>query len=233
MFREFKYCAESFLDVLYPRVCKGCNLALFQHEKYICFICLSKLPITNSWNQNFNPMQLIFKGRMKFIYQYGFLNFEKKGITQQLMHQIKYHKEIDLAIYLGRLFANEIKNLKHPVEYLVPIPLHAKKYKKRGFNQAMKIAMGIQEVWDIPILEHGLVKTVDNVSQTTMTRANKFSNVKNAYEWNAENISPDAHIMLIDDVCTTGSTIESCGLTLQEASYKYISAGTLAVVSPL
>lgn len=233
MFKELRYSAESFLDVLYPRVCKACSLALFQHEQQICLNCLSRLPVTASWKQNFNPMELIFKGRMRFIYQYSFLNFEKKGLTQQLMHQIKYHKQIDLAMYLGRLFANEIQEISQSIDYLVPIPLHRKKYKKRGFNQAMKIAKGFQDIWDVPILEHGLVKTIDNVSQTTMSRANKFSNVKNTYDWDGLDVSKDAHLMLIDDVCTTGSTLEACGITLQKASFTNISVSTLAVVSPL
>lgn len=235
MLNNLKYSIESFVDIFFPRHCKLCNIALTYQETEICILCFADLPFTYSWEKkHYNPMKLIFEGRFNFHYQYALLNFEKKGIAQKLIHHIKYNNEQQLAFYLGSLFGQAFNFIHKTIDYLLPVPLHPKKLKKRGFNQALLIAQGIQSIWHLPILTNTLIKSVDNISQTTLNRQEKIKNVQNVFSLNACELPHlNKHIMLIDDVCTTGATIESCALTLSASSIKKISVGTIAVVSPL
>lgn len=228
------YSIESLVDIIFPRYCKICARALIHQELEICTGCYMNLPITHSWKNSYNPMEKIFSGRVKFHHQFALLNFEKKGVTQKLMHQIKYKEEKSLAIYLGSLLGQALITLKNEIDLLVPIPLHPKKLKRRGFNQAQLIAEGISKVWETPISYHLLTKTVDNVSQTTLSRKDKFLNVQDVFTFQSHALTlSNPHIMLVDDVCTTGSTLESCALSLQQSLINKISVATLAVVSQI
>lgn len=221
---------KAILEVLFPRYCINCKDALMYKEKHFCTLCRLKLPKTELWEMKYNPLKRLLKGRCEVNEAYSLLLFQQDGITQKLMHEIKYNGNKHLAQHLGQILAKHIVIKKNNFDYLVPVPLHKKKLKQRGYNQAEEIAKGFQQVWGTEILNKHLIKTKNNVSQTTQNRVNKFENVENVYAWNGMHISKNKSLLLIDDVCTTGATLESCILTLNKAGYTQISIATAAIV---
>src|SRR5690625_312171 len=221
---------KAFLEILFPRYCINCKDALYHKEIHFCTLCRIQLPKTKLWEMKYNPLKKLLKGRCELNDAYSLLVFQQTGITQKLMHEIKYNRNKKLAQYLGMILAKHIEFKKENYDYLIPVPLHKKKLKQRGYNQAEEIAKGFNQLWGTEILKNHLVKIKNNVSQTTQSRIHKFKNVEDVYAWNGNSIQKNKSLLLIDDVCTTGATLESCILTLNKAGYTNISIATAAMV---
>jgi ComF family protein len=207
---------ESLLHLLFPHLCEGCGLSGLTADEYLCLQCYLKLPETLFFNYNNNPVERIFFGRLKIENSGALFYFTKGSLIQKLMHEFKYKRNEELGYFLGRIMGNSIKSSNRftEIEFVIPVPLHAKKQQKRGFNQAAILARAIGKVLNVPVIENAITKNQDSGSQTKKNRMERWLNVEGKYEIVNTEILKGKNILLIDDVITTGATIESCGKTL-------------------
>lgn len=194
-------------------------------ESIICTHCLSALPYTDFHTYSDNPVEKLFWGKAPLKSATSLFYFNKGNRVQRLMHQLKYHKDQEVGITLGRMLGNRIKDCDRfsGIDRVVPVPLHPKKLKKRGFNQSELIARGIAETTGIILDTTTLVRRVNTATQTRKSRFDRYENVKGVFE--LKNFKPSSckHILLVDDVITTGSTLESCIVTWQKSAQVEVS----------
>lgn len=231
-FKSVGIFSECLSDVLFPPHCIVCESGLYQGETDVCSVCLSNLPVVN---EDYSPeslyLRLSVELRPSFVWAY--LLFDSKNKTQKILHAIKYGDSPDIAVRLAAIWADRIKEslLNSGIDMIVPIPLHASKMRKRGYNQATKIAEGIQKVTGWEIEEQVLFRKRNLFVQARSKRVKRFENVKQVYAIrNTEKIK-GKHILLVDDVLTTGATLEACGILLKNAGAAKVSVALLAMVA--
>jgi ComF family protein len=221
---------NDFVHLLFPEYCPGCSGHLGKYEKLICTGCLLKLPKANLAGMKDNPVEKLFWGRMEVERASAFLQFSKGGMVQRLLHDLKYNGNQALGEKLGRLMADELK--AHPwcddVDAIIPVPLHPKKMKLRGFNQAKCIADGMSEIWDKPVSTGNLIRKIHNPTQTQKSRYARWQNTSNIFDVRKPHAFEGKHLVLVDDVVTTGSTIEACALQLAKIEGVKISVASVA-----
>jgi competence protein ComFC len=202
---------------IYPTFCLHCSATLPSQQNYLCLRCKNDLPFT--YFENYNEPQLIdklFWGRADLVSTYALLFFKKDSSTQTLMHQLKYKNKVNLGIYLGKMLAQKYStDTNTMIDFLVPIPLHPLKKYKRGYNQSECLAAGISEIWNIEVNASSLLRGVNAESQTKKGRYGRWNNVSDAFVLADKTKLENKHIALIDDVITTGATIEACVKLLQ------------------
>ena len=220
----------DFLNLFFPNLCQACDKPLVRKENILCISCLYKLPKTNFELHENNPISRIFWGRANIHAATSFLFFNKGGHVQKLIHQFKYKGNKETGRYLGELLGNDLKksSLFNTIDLIIPVPLHKKKLHKRGFNQSDIIAEGISKSMLIPANTDILHRLEHTDTQTKKARYTRWENVKGKFGViNAEKLE-GKHILLIDDVLTTGATLESCAQTLLEVPQTTVSVATLA-----
>ena len=221
---------HSILNLFYPRVCAACGDSLHKNEETVCLKCRYTLPRTSYELNPDNPLMQIFYGRVKFHAVTACFFFAKSGKVQRLIHQLKYKGNKEAGIFLGQQIGESIKEapLFQGIDYLIPVPLHPKREKKRGYNQSLIIAQGISEVTGIPIGDKYLVRAVYTETQTKKSAEERFKNVKDIFELRFADELKGKHVLLVDDVLTTGATLESCAHQLENIPGIMISAATAA-----
>ncbi len=221
---------NDFLSLLYPETCPACGKVLLMGEKIICTSCFYKLPRTNFHMMDQNPMHEMFAGRIVLEQILAFLNFQKGGMVQRLIHEFKYKNRKEIGFVLGEIYANELRQIEwvNSVDYLIPIPLHNKKLKKRGFNQSEEFAAGISKVLDIPMKCDLLNRIKFSETQTKKGKYKRWENVKDIFEVTKPELIKNCHILLIDDVITTGATMEAAGECLKQIENVKLSVAALA-----
>ncbi len=221
---------SDFVNLFFPNVCNACGNVLSKDEQVICLLCNYKLPKTNFHKYEENPVSRIFWGRVNIHAATSFLFFNKGGNVQKLIHQLKYKGNKAVGEHLGELFGNSLMNseLFGDIDAIVPVPLHKKKLKTRGFNQSDIIATGIGRSMKIPVLFNVLTRTKHTGTQTNKARYNRWKNVDGKFMLiNTEKLN-GKHLLLIDDVLTTGATLEACAQTLMLIKRVKISMATVA-----
>lgn len=219
------------MDIFYPRVCIICLNALVRGEEHVCISCLNKLPRTNYHISEKHDLEQRFWGIVPIERVCSFFYFQNEGV-RILIHEIKYRGGKCCAAYIARCYAAEIdeSGFFDGVDYLIPVPLHKKRMKERGFNQSSWIAKGISEVTSVEVAEDVIERIVYNQTQTKITREHRWENVQSIFNLvNKEKIK-DKHILLIDDVLTTGATLIECAKELQKEPSVRVSILTLAFV---
>jgi len=221
---------KDLLNVFFPNICKACGNALYQQEKVICLSCLFKLPKTGFHLHDENPVSRVFWGRVDLQAATSFLFFSKGGKVQHLIHALKYKGSRETGVYLGNLFGTDLlkSELYNSIDLVIPVPLHPKKQHKRGFNQSDCIAVGIGQAMKVPAITDKLIRTTHTSSQTKKSRESRWDNVKGVFEVAAPLTLENKHILLVDDVLTTGATLESCAETLLSIQGVRVSVATLA-----
>ena len=203
---------DDFISLVYPKVCIHCENSLNKHEYFLCLFCQDDLPLTGFFNLRENPVEMIFKGRVKIEFAGSLLRFESGNKTRNILHHLKYKNSPEIGVHFGRLMAGELlksSNFKMP-DNIVPVPLHKSKLKNRGYNQSACLGMGLSEVLNIPMKEDIIFRDKKTSTQTKKNRRERWENVESVFRVNSEAIKDNDYILLVDDVVTTGATIEAC-----------------------
>ena len=226
----FRDWLHSILNLFYPRVCAACGETLLKDEETVCLKCRYLLPKTGYELNPDNPLAQAFYGRVKFHAVTVCFFFAKTGKVQHIIHQLKYKGNKEAGVFLGQQLGETIKDAPQfqGIDYLIPVPLHPKRERQRGYNQSLMIARGIHEVTGIPIGDKYLVRTAYTETQTHKTAEQRFKNVKDIFVVRFPEELNGKHVLLIDDVLTTGATLESCAHQLETVPGITISAATAA-----
>jgi len=219
---SYKELKNSLLHILFPHVCDGCGSDIVDEGSSLCMKCITEMPETNFHLHANNPVEKIFWGRLPVISATAQYYFVKESLMQRLMHQLKYKGNKELGKQLGRLMGYELQktNRFNKPDFLVPLPLFASKEKRRGYNQATVLCEGIAEVMNIEIARDVIVRTQHTETQTKKGRIERWQNMEGKFEMMKPGKIQNKNILLVDDVITTGATLEACGHELLKASPK-------------
>lgn len=230
---QLKEIRDSILHVVFPHVCDGCGSDLLNIESRLCIRCFASLPETNFEIHPNNPVEKDFWGRLPILSGSAHLYFTKESFVQHLMHQLKYRGNKDLGMQLGRIMGNALKssNRFNDIDALVPLPLFPSKEKKRGYNQAKVLCDGIGEVFNFPILSNVIIRPQHTETQTKKGRIERWKNIEGKFTLVDPSAIQNKHLLLIDDVVTTGATLEACGNELLSVSNVKLSVATLCIAS--
>lgn len=199
-----------FLDLCFPKLCHCCNDTLIDQELFICSNCLYHAPYVRSYFME--DIEAMFWGLIPTQYLSVLWYYNKGSNYAHLIHKIKYEGKKELAAFLGRVWANQRVNQTtlREIDYIIPIPMHPKKMKARGYNQAEWIAKGIKEISKTPILTNSVLKLQETASQTTKSGYERHLNPRNSFQYQNTVPLENKHLLFVDDVLTTGATMSAC-----------------------
>lgn len=222
---------NDWWELFFPRYCAVCGIRLSKTEDCLCFSCLSRLPRTHLHLQKDNEMEKNFWGRFPLGKATAFLYYAKGGDVRKLLYELKYYNNPKLGTVLGKCMASEIRpsGFFDGIDFLLPIPLHPKRLRMRGYNQSRMLAEGISSVTRIPIAYDGLVRNKETETQTHKSQYERWMNVNGVFACMNPKELEDKHILLVDDVMTTGATLVACADALKEVRNLRISVLTLAL----
>ena len=213
-------------------LCFGCNVRLYRGEQFLCAFCRNQLPLTEySFNEE-NAVDRIFYGRTDIKKASAFLYFSDEGIVKNLIHNLKYRGQQEIGVFLGDWYGRSLaeKGELSDLDAVIPVPLHRKKLKKRGYNQVDLFASRLAEHLKTPYLPDILLKSSNTRTQTRKGRIYRWQNSNELYKLRDPKTIENKHILLVDDVITTGSTIEACTRAIQKSPGVTVSVATMAVV---
>lgn len=198
---------DDFLSLFFPRVCLNCNKPIIYEEEILCFGCRYSMPETDFHKNRENPLfqKFIYENKVKFVSAYLF--YQRKGIAQRLIQTMKYKNMPQIGETLGKWYAKKLLSANLDIDIIVPVPLHKKKLKLRGFNQSEVIAKGMADVLQIPLDIESVRRVTNTVTQTKKTRIDRWINVDSIFQVVSENSIKGKKIMIVDDVLTTGATM--------------------------
>ncbi|HJU45392.1 MAG TPA: ComF family protein [Chitinophagaceae bacterium] len=224
-----KTISHALLHLFFPHVCIGCGSDIVSRETLLCLRCLNDLPETNFHAHEDNPVEKIFWGRLSIHAATSQFYFTKGSLIQHLMHQLKYRGNKELGLQLGKLMGSYLKDTErfNDVQALVPLPLHPSRERHRGYNQSVVICNGLAEAMGIPILKNIVIRTHNTETQTKKNRIERWQNIEGKFELKRSDAIAGKHVLLVDDVITTGATLEACGSELMKAGCSSVSVATL------
>ncbi|TND10294.1 MAG: putative amidophosphoribosyltransferase [Bacteroidetes bacterium] len=223
----------DFFSLIYPQLCPACDGPVYRHEKSLCTACIHSLPRTGYHLQAGNPVSRLFYGRVPLEAAAAFLVFQKDGRVQQMIHQLKYKGNRGVGVESGALFGTDLKKspLFADVSCVIPVPLHSSKLRKRGYNQAACFAEGIASSMQISCDTGSLIRRKATATQTRKNRFDRWQNVEEVFAIGESAHLENRHILLVDDVITTGATLEACAVKLLEIPGTRVSIAALAAAS--
>ncbi|MCH3883717.1 ComF family protein [Tenacibaculum aquimarinum] len=221
---------KDFFQLFYPNLCTTCNNKLLKGETVICAVCRHDLPIINHTDYKNNRVAQTFFGRIPIEKATSFLYFRKVGKTRELIHSLKYKGNQEIGAFLGSWFGEILNesNQFSDVDYIIPVPLHKKRLQERGYNQLTKFGEVLSEILKIPYNNNVLIRISSTKTQTYKERFERFSNSQTNFTLTDFTKFKNKHILLIDDVITTGATLESCCNELLKTENIKISIVTMA-----
>jgi ComF family protein len=224
---------DSLLHLVFPHVCEGCGSDVLEIHNELCLKCLSSLPATNFHLHPNNPIEKIFWGRLPLTQGTAQYYFTTESLMQHLIHQLKYKGNKELGVYLGKLMGHALaaSNYFSNVDALIPLPLFPAKERKRGYNQATVLCEGMAAILQKPILQDVVRRVSYTDSQTRKNRVERWQNMEGRFELTHPDIIEGKHVLLVDDVITTGATLEACGREILQASNVQLSIATLCFSS--
>ncbi len=222
---------KSLANLFFPKVCYACLHYLNDNEDTICTSCRHHLPITNFHFNNDDSVTKIFYGRVKVAYGTALFRFEKKSLVQQLIHGLKYKGYEHISPFLGDWLGGELKTIKayEDIDVVIPVPLHKKKLKKRGYNQVAGFGKQIAECLHADYRDDVLLKITDTTSQTTKNQFTRWNKTDELFTIKNTSVIENKHILLVDDIITTGATLEACITILNHAKNIKISVACMAI----
>jgi ComF family protein len=221
---------RDFLRLFFPKLCAGCRSALRTNESHICTNCRLNLPETLFGFDNENATAKVFWGRLPVTSAISLLHFQKGSVVQQIMHELKYNGNRYVGIELGQLLGSRIKQSAEALpDVIVPVPLHPKRERKRGYNQSLMIAQGVSEATGIPINHSAVIRNTHTKTQTKKGREARWENVSTIFLLKDPSALQGKHVLLLDDVLTTGATLEALGHEVMKAGNVQVSVATIAL----
>jgi ComF family protein len=222
---------EDILNLFFPKLCCACDSPLVKNEELICFHCRTRLPKAVFKSPDNNELKDRFYGKMEIEFAFAYLYFHKSGLTQKLLHQFKYNNKPEIGSMIGNWLGFDLlkHELKSDIDLILPIPLHPKKQRKRGYNQSFHFAQGISDATKIPLDFNILKRIKHGESQTGKTREMRWKGVEQAFMVANDSSLQNKHVLLVDDVVTTGATIEACGRQLYKCGASKISVAAMAI----
>lgn len=221
---------NDIIDLLFPRYCRVCQNRLAKSEEQICVSCLQNLPLTHFHEVKDNDIEKLFWGLMPIERATAFFYYQKDSNYAKLLYHLKYYNHPEVGELLGRYAASVLhkQDFFKEIDLLIPVPLSNKKRRQRGYNQSEYIARGIQAITHIPISNNNLQRRIANDTQTHKNRSERWENVQGIFEIKNPDELRGKHILLIDDVLTTGATLRACGNQILATVPAKISVFTLA-----
>jgi ComF family protein len=221
---------HDFISLVFPEICSSCGKNLFKNEISLCTHCLYHLPKTNFHLENDNPVAKIFWGRINIEAAASFYTFNKGGKVQHLIHQLKYKGQQHVGTTIGKLYGQELLNTPdfNSIDLIVPVPLHKTKQRKRGYNQSACFAQGLAMAMNRETDSTVLFRSFSSQTQTKKSRFTRWKNVETIFYTKIDERLQYKHILLVDDVITTGATLEACAQALSKIKGVKLSIATIA-----
>lgn len=218
------------LNLLFPKVCNGCRSVLLASEKILCTQCIHSLPIACHHRTGSKAMKTIFYGKFPVLEATAIIKFQKRGITQELLHNLKYRGQKQISSFFGKWLGAELSEIPHyqTIDMVIPVPLHKQKLKKRGYNQVEGFGVEIAKILDVPYYDDILIKISKTKSQVFKQRFTRFQS-EEIFSLNKPQLIANKHILLVDDIVTTGATLENCALQLLKNTQAKLSLATIAI----
>lgn len=221
----------NLLNLFFPKVCLACEGNLGDNEIHVCTFCRNELPVTDFHLENNNAVGKRLYGRVNFVHATSLLWFNKKGIVQHLLHNLKYKGHQEVGIFLGQWLGEELAQLEayKDIDVVVPVPLHKSKLRKRGYNQVDKFGIEIAQALKIEYNSEVLVKIKATSTQVFKDRLKRIITHEADFSISNRNALKGKHILLVDDIITTGATLEACVKELLAIEGIKISVATMAI----
>ncbi|MBT8253947.1 MAG: ComF family protein [Flavobacteriaceae bacterium] len=222
---------KNLLNIFFPELCLGCQSVLTDNEKHLCSGCRHQLPITNFHRERNNPVERIFRGRVKLERGTALLRFEKRGIVQQLLHNLKYRHREEIGLIFGRWMGELLYDEKEfsTVDAVVPVPIHKNKLRRRGYNQVTQFGKEVARKLNAEYLDDVLLKSQPTRTKVFQKRLSRWTQDDGVFTLNHSDKLKNKHVLVVDDIITTGATIEACSLTLNKESGIKISVAAIAI----
>jgi ComF family protein len=222
---------NDFLHLFYPEFCTGCGRCLAESEKHLCLYCYRQLPLVGDDLLFEERLAHRFAGRVKIEQTWSWLKFRPDGIAEKILYGLKYGGESELGLYMGEKMgaAYELKAFAKP-DLIIPVPLHKQRLKERGYNQSERLASGMGGLMGIPVEDNMLLRVRSGSSLTNMSRLQRFSALVDQYKLEISTSLEDLHVMLVDDVITSGATLEACAALLRQRGARVTLASLAARV---
>ena len=222
---------DDFISLLFPRLCFACGTHLLRNENLICTQCYISIPRTNYHLMENNPVEQLFWGRCQITKAAAFSFYNKGSRIRKLIHNLKYKGVREIGDELGKIYGQSLKSsgFLSGIDVIIPVPLHPSKKRKRGFNQSERISKGISEISGLPVDTEALVRIGKSDTQTKRSRYERWMNVEDIFEVTDIEMIEGKHILLVDDVITTGSTLDACAGELLKIENVRVSVVALAV----
>jgi ComF family protein len=221
---------SDFTGLFFPEYCLGCLSGLVKGEEILCTRCILNLPRTGYQFNGENPVKEKFVGRLPIKYATAFLKFRKTGIVQHLLHQLKYNNHPEVGRRLGQFFGKEMNDLglANQFDIIIPMPLHHRRQLKRGYNQSTLFAEGLMNSLLVPYNDTVIVRQINTSTQTRKNRTERWENVRQAFMVKDSAVIKNKRVLLVDDIITTGASIEACGQELYNHGCQELSVACIA-----
>ena len=226
---------KHIINLLFPKVCAACKSILLNEEICICTNCRHEIPLTNHHVNAKNEIHQIFYGKVALEFAASLFYFQKHGLVQELIFSLKYRGNQQIGTILGFWMGEKIKNLAvvNSFDYIIPVPLHPRKFRKRGYNQISTFGKALSETIEKPFEESVLKRVRYSKSQTKKTFSKRTQIDATAFDVDFGSLHHNKHFLLVDDVLTTGSTIEACAIAILKIPGAKISLVTISITNNL
>jgi ComF family protein len=221
---------DDFISLFYPRYCRGCFNSLVKGEDLICTQCLLEMPKSHYHLQPDNPFYLKFRGRLPVKHVMTLFKFVKESRVQQVLHALKYRQQPELGEMLGRIYGRDLVEAHYEgaFDLIIPVPLHRSRRRIRGYNQSEEFGKGLSQMLEVPCNDTYMTRSAKTETQTHKSKLRRWENVNRVFKvLQPQNIA-EKRILLVDDVVTTGATLEACGQALLQAGCRELSIACIA-----
>ena len=222
---------KSIVNLFFPKVCSGCNSFLLTNENVICTVCRHDIPLTNHHLNPDNDASKKFYGRIPIQHASALFYFHKKGIVQQLIHNLKYKGHEEIGSIIGEWYAEDLSQMEfiQTVDEIIPVPLHPRKLKERGYNQVTTFGRALSSSLNLPYNDCVLNRNKYSKTQSKKNLLGRTEGIESVFDVTFTEKDHDKHFLLIDDVITTGSTLEACSRALLKIPGAKISIVCMAM----